>query len=780
VTSPAPLVAEPAAAPPSSGSVARAPRKPARQRVRNACGSELGAVAGGRMLPLQAKLEVGSVDDPLEHEAERVARQVMRMPSSGGSPPRCACGGTPGPGGECAACRGKRLARVAVSPAAPAQHEAPPSVHATLAQPGRALDTSTRAFFEPRLGRDLGGVRVHDDPRAHTSARDVSARAYTVGSDIVFGSGLYRPGSEPGRALLAHELAHVMQQARGPPRVQRQPAGGDVDPVPAGPAGGCGLCYADQFPGAVGPREAGTAAHRWIQAAMQLRYPDLIPREQIVHGRVEDGKLDLARVVPPDILEIGEIKPSDSIDVGIFDLDFYLKLLAQDPAWKKYKIRPLELPCPQPLPFPTLSPNCPEQRLYVANAKGLYLYFCQPSFAELLRRGCNCGKRRRKGEEDQPHGPPIFVDPRLEGDIRKGTGEETGKGNGRPTKGNGEPSKGNGEPGKGDKRPGRPRKPWGPEISDTARNIILGLAALAAIIMLIFPPARIAGFLGTLLGALLKWLGFGLALAGGAAVAGAASSKEGGADGPGAGRTRTTGPPSGPPAGPPVVVPRATGPPTGTTGPPAGTAPPTGTTGPPTGTTGPPTGTTPPTGTAPPTRPAPPPAGKTLPSPGTARPPAAPAPPPARKTAPRPPTKAPPAPKKRPPAPRTPPAKAAAPRQRIGMKVIEGLRLDRVIPGAIYSVTRDPGGRHESYMLLKAMTKSTHGDDTTVEFESVLECDKGAKCTQGGNVYTVTHPYRASAKDIEVQVREVDPKRSVSQTQAQALEELLDDVRKGR
>lgn len=238
MTSPAPLVAVPAAAPPSSGSVARAPRKPARQRVRDTCVSELGAVAGGRMLPLQAKLEVGSVDDPLEHEAERVARQVMRMPSSGGSPPRCACGGTPGPGGECAACRGQRLARVAVSPAAPAQHEAPPSVHATLAQPGRALDTSTREFFEPRLGVDLGAVRVHDDGSAQASARDVAARAYTVGSDIVFGPGLYRPGSEPGRALLAHELAHVMQQARGPPRVQRQPAPGAATVTTAPAKGG--------------------------------------------------------------------------------------------------------------------------------------------------------------------------------------------------------------------------------------------------------------------------------------------------------------------------------------------------------------------------------------------------------------------------------------------------------------------------------------------------------------------------------------------------------------
>jgi hypothetical protein len=224
VTARAPLVAEPAAAAPSRGTAARAARKPAARHAGRAGGSELGAIARSRMLPLQAKLEVGAVDDPLEHEAERIAREVMRMPASGGSPARCACGGTPGPDGECAACRAKRLARVAVGSAAPVPREAPPSVDAALAGPGRSLDPSTRTFFESRLGHDLGAVRVHDDARAHASARDVAAHAYTVGRDIVFSEGMYRPRSDAGRALLGHELAHVMQQRAARPRLQRQPA----------------------------------------------------------------------------------------------------------------------------------------------------------------------------------------------------------------------------------------------------------------------------------------------------------------------------------------------------------------------------------------------------------------------------------------------------------------------------------------------------------------------------------------------------------------------------
>ena len=91
----------------------------------------------------------------------------------------------------------------------------PPTVAAALSGPSSPLDAATRAFFEPRLGTDLGMVRVHDDAGAASSARDVAAHAYTVGREVVFGSGLYQPGTGAGRALLAHELAHVVQQEGG-------------------------------------------------------------------------------------------------------------------------------------------------------------------------------------------------------------------------------------------------------------------------------------------------------------------------------------------------------------------------------------------------------------------------------------------------------------------------------------------------------------------------------------------------------------------------------------
>ncbi|HET7882635.1 MAG TPA: DUF4157 domain-containing protein [Acetobacteraceae bacterium] len=88
----------------------------------------------------------------------------------------------------------------------------PGSVHDVLRQPGETLDADTRGFMESRFGYDFSDVRIHRDARAAASARDVAARAYTVGNHIAFGGNAYRPADVEGRKLLAHELAHVVQQ----------------------------------------------------------------------------------------------------------------------------------------------------------------------------------------------------------------------------------------------------------------------------------------------------------------------------------------------------------------------------------------------------------------------------------------------------------------------------------------------------------------------------------------------------------------------------------------
>lgn len=91
---------------------------------------------------------------------------------------------------------------------------------------GCPLDEDVRSQMEAGFGRDFSNVRVHDDARAHDSARMLSARAYAAGDHLVFGEGAYRPGTAAGRGLIAHELAHSVQQAG----VQMKPEGS----LPAG------------------------------------------------------------------------------------------------------------------------------------------------------------------------------------------------------------------------------------------------------------------------------------------------------------------------------------------------------------------------------------------------------------------------------------------------------------------------------------------------------------------------------------------------------------------
>lgn len=89
-----------------------------------------------------------------------------------------------------------------------------PGTHSELTSrlgSGQPVDAATRAFFEPRLGRDLSDVRIHTDGAAAQSSRQIAARAFTFGNHIAFAQGEYQPDSEPGKRLLAHELAHVMQ-----------------------------------------------------------------------------------------------------------------------------------------------------------------------------------------------------------------------------------------------------------------------------------------------------------------------------------------------------------------------------------------------------------------------------------------------------------------------------------------------------------------------------------------------------------------------------------------
>jgi len=159
--------------------------------------------------PLQTKLRVNEPGDEYEQEADRVAAQVMRMAEcSGVTPPRIQRLGC-----ECE----KELHRNRASGV-----EVVKSDFQHAHDGGQPLLDSERRFFEPRFGQDFSQVRIHTGDEASIRARSVNALAYTMGSDVVFGEGQFRPGTEDGRRLLAHELAHTIQQTgAGPPEIQR-------------------------------------------------------------------------------------------------------------------------------------------------------------------------------------------------------------------------------------------------------------------------------------------------------------------------------------------------------------------------------------------------------------------------------------------------------------------------------------------------------------------------------------------------------------------------------
>jgi hypothetical protein len=121
---------------------------------------------------------------------------------------KCACGGTSGPTGECEPCRKKRVQRATNHPSALNSESfvVPAIVDEVLDSAGQPLDAPTRAFMEPRFGHDFSQVRIHTDAWAAASAQSINATAYTDGRDVVL------PNGTGDNQLLAHELAHVVQQ----------------------------------------------------------------------------------------------------------------------------------------------------------------------------------------------------------------------------------------------------------------------------------------------------------------------------------------------------------------------------------------------------------------------------------------------------------------------------------------------------------------------------------------------------------------------------------------
>jgi hypothetical protein len=252
---------------------------------------------------LQRKFAIGASNDPLELEADRVAEQVtsMRMPYAVHAGP----------------VRVQRLG----SPSGGQSGSAPTSVEQVLASSGRPLEPGLRSDMEVRFGRDFSSVRIHRGEDAEKSARDVNASAYTVGRDIVFGAGSYAPRSEAGRRLLAHELAHTLQQEGQGRRIQRALAGGCAEP-------------GDTWPEAMEESSlAGVHAHNQIQEKF---FPQLDIEAELPRGTKkrqgkgcpektrDPGKIDLWQSSGGRTVQIGEIKSVNSEATGLEEVQHYL------------------------------------------------------------------------------------------------------------------------------------------------------------------------------------------------------------------------------------------------------------------------------------------------------------------------------------------------------------------------------------------------------------------------------------------------------------------------
>ena len=139
---------------------------------------------------------------------------------------KCACGKKTPAGGQCTACRQKKMNLQRQNTQPDRINKVPSVVHEVLGSSGRPLDTQTRAFMEPRFGQDFSQVRTHTTGRAAESANAVNAVAYTSGRNVAFARGQYAPQTMKGKQLLAHELTHVVQQGGSSPILNRDKATG--------------------------------------------------------------------------------------------------------------------------------------------------------------------------------------------------------------------------------------------------------------------------------------------------------------------------------------------------------------------------------------------------------------------------------------------------------------------------------------------------------------------------------------------------------------------------
>lgn len=197
---------------------------------------------------VQPKLTINQPNDMYEQEADAVAERVMRMPSQNNkqtffqpkpltvTPVQRKCASCEQEEKlqrkeededesiqlkplkdfaiqrKCARCEEEEKVQMKEASATAGGTAAPSIVDNVINSTGQSLDKGTKNFMESRFGYDFGSVKIHNDSLAHQSSAEINALAYTHGNHVVFGAGKYQPNTKNGKQLLAHELAHVVQQ----------------------------------------------------------------------------------------------------------------------------------------------------------------------------------------------------------------------------------------------------------------------------------------------------------------------------------------------------------------------------------------------------------------------------------------------------------------------------------------------------------------------------------------------------------------------------------------
>jgi hypothetical protein len=395
------------------------------------CGAAAGisdqcaSCAAEETLGIQPKLTISTPNDAYEIEADRIADRIV----SGGIPaPTAPVDATP---------LMRRAAESSASQGSAGNAGAPSgrfgAAVSAVASGGMPLSAADRAYFEPRLGRDLSHVRLHTDDSADRAAAGIDARAYTLRNHIAFRRGEHSPTTTEGRRLLAHELVHTLQQSAAPPlperaadrgvnasapQISRLPSRDHLQrqcPPPVrrrGGAAGCGVCMGGNF------GEIGTLVHQLVQYAFFAQYPELVPSSggmEMIVPTVPEGEtapfnpeVDLSLEREEHglrVIYIGEIKPFD--DAGRQrqqardKLDDYARELRAGGLYDEVRLMRLAPPPEFPfieIPYP---PGCPRQLINVCRIEpGIYQYYCHPSWADQRRDPrCRCGRRRQRERE---------------------------------------------------------------------------------------------------------------------------------------------------------------------------------------------------------------------------------------------------------------------------------------------------------------------------------------------------------------------------------------------